>query len=210
MNRWFTHLGASLTAIVVCGCTQMDPTDETPSVNKSLSTLVPEYIDLSKLKVPNGRRFVALGESEDKAFSVFPKPSRGFPLDETVPGLPVDFKSKGWETSTEGFGIILHDDKVVLIMRQFEGIEADEFASILENVKATNELDHFQSATQDKADYWFVKYGIDEMVISRVPTVKKRYQVTISVGNEHILDTLGILKDVKKTDLQPKTEKHAR
>jgi hypothetical protein len=210
MNRWLALLGVTLTAFVASGCTQVDATDEIPNVNKSLSTLVPEYVDLSKLKLPNGRRFLSLGESEDKALSVFPKPSRGFPLDETVPGLPIDFKSKGWETGTEGFGIILHDDKVVLAMHQFEGVEADEFANILEIIKTTNGLDHFQSITQDKAEYWFVKYGLDEIILSRVPTMKKRYQVTVTIGNEHILDTLGILRDVKKIDLQPQTEKHAR
>ena len=202
-------LGLSLLAILAVGCAQNDPTDEVPNVNKSLSSLVPEYTELSKARLPNGRRYLALGETEDKALSVFPRPSRGFPLDDGIPGLPSDFKSKGWETSVEGFGIILHDDKIVLAMHQYEGVEADEFASILDNVKTANNLDHFQSVTQDKADYWFVKMGMDEIVLSRVPGAKKRYQVTITVGNEHILDTLGILKDVKKIDIGPKTEKHA-
>ena len=211
MRRSYGTLSVVVFAFVACGCSQMDASDEIPTVNKSLSTLVPEYTEISKVRLPNGRRYVALGETEDKAFSVFPKTSRAFLLlDDTIPGLPLDFKSKGWESSSEGFGIILHDDKIVLAMRQYESIEPDEFASILENVKSVNGLDHFQSVTQDKAEYWFVKFGHDEIVLSRVPGPKKKYQVTVTIGNERIIDTLGILKDVKKEDLQPPTENHAR
>ena len=51
--------------------------------------------------------------------------------------------------------------------------------------------------------------GIDVLVVSRVAGSKKRYQVTLTIGNEHILDALGILKDVKKADIRPGTEKNA-
>lgn len=189
----------------------MDATADTPNVNKNLSVLVPEYTEVSKIRLPNGRRYVSLGDTEEKATAVFPRPGRAFPPpDEVVPGLPSDFRGKSWESSTEGFGIILHDDKIVLAMHQYEGIEPDEFASILDNIKSINGLDHFQSVTQDKAEYWFTKLGTDVLSISRVATVKKRYQVTITIGNEHLLDSLGILKDVKKIDNLPNFEKHVQ
>jgi hypothetical protein len=209
MRHWQILVGLAIIPIALSGCSQVDASVDVPSVNKSLSILVPEYTEISKAKLPNGRRFLSLGETEEKATSVFPRPSRGFPLEDTIPGLPTDFKSKGWETSTEGFGFILHDDKVVLAMRQYEGIEADEFASILANVQEANGIGHFQSVIQDKAEYWFAKMGIDEIVISRVAGTKKKYQVTVSVGNERILDTLGILRDVKKIDTLTNGEKHA-
>ncbi len=209
MKKWVGTLGLIFGACLVNGCSPSDATAEVPNVNKSLSILVPEYTDLSKVRLPNGRRYVCLGDTEEKASSVFPRPSRGFPLEDSVPGLPADFKSKGWETTPEGFGVILHDDRVVMAMHQYEGIEPDEFATLLENVKTINGLDHFQSVTQDKAEYWFTKLGIDLLVISRVPGVRKRFQVTITIGNEHIFDTLGILKDVKKVDGHPSSGKHA-
>lgn len=209
MKTWVGTLGLILGANIMSGCAPADTTPELPNVNKSLSTMVPEYTELSKVRLPNGRRYVSLGDSEEKANSVFPKPSRGFPLEDSIPGLPADFKSKGWETTPEGFGFILHDDKIVMAMHQYEGIEADEFASVLENVKTVNGLDHFQAVTQGKAEYWFTKLGIDLLVISRVPGIKKRFQVTITIGNEHIFDTLGILKDVKKVDGLPSSDKHA-
>jgi hypothetical protein len=77
---------------------------------------------------------------------------------------------------------------------------ADEFASILENVKTVNEIDHFQGLTADKVDYWFTRFGNDLIVISRVAGNKMKYQTTVAIGNEHIFDTLGILKNVKKVE----------
>ncbi len=203
--------GLAVAAVIAGGCSQIDSSSDTPNVNKLLSTLVPEYTELSKVRLPgDGRRFVSLGDTEEKALSVFTRSSRGFDFTEnTIPGFPADFKSKGWESSTKGLGVILHDEKVVLAMVQYEAIEADDFANILENVKSVNGIDRFQSVTQDKAEYWFVKMGIDVLVVSRVAGSKKRYQVTLTIGNEHILDALGILKDVKKTDIRPSTEKHA-
>ena len=211
MKRWFGIAAILLGGLLLAGCSQPDSNAETPNVNKNLSVLVPEYTELSKIRLPNGRRYVSLGDTEEKANAVFPRPSRAFTLlEEIVPGLPNDFRGKGWDSSTEGFGVILHDDKIVLAMHQYEGIEPDEFASILENIKAINGLDHFQSVTQDKAEYWFTKFGPDVLSISRLPTLKRRYQVTITIGNEHLLDSLGILKDVKKIDNLPNSEKHVQ
>jgi hypothetical protein len=209
MKRWGLMFGMSLAMIVTQGCSPVESVADAPTVNKALSTLVPEYTELSRVRLPNGRRYVSLGDTEEKAISIFPKPSRGFQLDDTIPGLPTDFKSKGWETGSEGFGVILHDDKVVLAMRQFESVEPDEFAELQKGVKEINGLERFQLVTQDKAEYWFSKMGRDVLVISRVAGVKKRYQVTITIGNEHVLDSLGILRDVKKDDSQLNPEKHA-
>ena len=199
MKRQMWLIGVLGGMLSVGGCAPTDVSSEVPNVNKSLSTLVPEYTELSKVRLPNGRRYVSLGDTEERAAAVFPKPSRGFsPAEETVPVLPPDFKSKVWEIGgQEGFGIILHDDKVVMAMHQYDGIIADEFASILDNVKAVNGIDHFQGLTAEKVDYWFTRFGNDLIVISRVAGNKMKYQATITIGNEHIFDTLGILKNVK-------------
>lgn len=198
-----------LPGILLVGCSGVDTTTDASTINKSLSTLVPEYTELSHIKLPNGRRYVSLGDTEDHAFSVFPRPSRAFPLEESIPGFPSDFHSKGWETNAEGFGIILHDDKIVLAMHQYEAMEADEFATLLANVQAVNGLDRFQAATINKAEYWYVFTGQDDLVISRIAGPKKRYQVTVTIGNERIMDTLGILKDVRKSSKPFQIDKHA-
>ncbi len=208
MKRTLWLLGILSGILSVCGCAPTDSSSEILNVNKGLSTLVPEYTELSKVRLPNGRRYVSLGDTEEKAAAVFPKPSRGFsPSEETVPVLPPDFKSKVWETTQEGFGIILHDDKVVMAMHQYDGIMADEFASILDNVKAANGIDHFQGLNADKVDYWFTRFGNDLIVISRVAGSKMKYQATITIGNEHIFDTLGILKNIKKIEYSPNSPK---
>ncbi|MBS1725865.1 MAG: hypothetical protein JST51_04035 [Armatimonadetes bacterium] len=182
--------------LLLGGCSAMDAPESTPVVNKALSSQIPEYVNPSPAKLPNGRRWIALGENEDRAFSIFPRPSRGFPLEETIPGLSMDFVSKGWETTTEGFGIILHEDQIVLAMHQYESIEADEFAQVLELVKDANGIDHFTGTSLNGVDYWYTFFGHDELVISRIPGPKKRYQVTITIGYDKVVQALGILKDV--------------
>ena len=208
MNRKIWLIGILGAVLFLGGCSATELTAEVPNVNKNLSTLVPEYIELSKVRLPNGRRYISLGDTEEKANAVFPRPSRGFsPNEDTVPVLPADFKSKVWETTTEGFGIIVHDDKIVMAMHQYEGITADEFASILENIKIINELDHFQALTVDKVDYWFTRRGPDLIAISRVAGTKLKFQATITIGNENLFDTLGILKGVKKLEFSPNSSK---
>lgn len=202
-------LGTIAYAMILSGCSQLDSSTDSPNVNKNLSVLVPEYVELSKVRLPNGRRFLSLGDSEEKAMSVFSRPSRGFPIEDSVPGLPADFKSKGWDSGTEGFGVIIHDDKIVLAMHQYEAIEADEFASILVNIQETNGIDRFRKVMQDKAEYWYVKEGRDVLAISRVAGTKMRYQVTVTIGNEHLMNTLGILRDVKKEDSLSDSDSHA-
>ncbi len=203
-------LGIAFVAAMLGGCSGGDnTTPDAMSVNKGLSTSVPEYNDLSALKLPNGRRFVSLGDTDDKALSIFPKPSRAFPLEDGIPGFPSDFHARGWESSTEGFGVILHDDKVVLAMHQWESVEPDEFAGILANVQDVNNLGRFQAITKNNADYWYVTSGRDELVVSRIPGAKKRYQVTITVGNQKVVEALGILNDASKAASPLQTQKNA-
>ena len=170
-------------ALIIAGCNGIDtPSTETPSVNKSLSVLVPEYSDPGKLRLPNNHRYVTLGETEEHAMSVFPKASRSFPLEDSVPGFPSDFHARGWESNS----------------------------AILDNVKTINNLDRFQAATIGNVDYWYVVLGTDELVVSRLPGAKKRYQATITVGNQRLVDALGILKDTKKVALPFQPDKHAQ
>lgn len=194
MKAW----SLALIGVVLCGCTSVNTNDGSPTVNKALSVQVPEYNDLSLVKLPNGRRYICLGDSEDKAMSLFARPSRGFPLEDTIPGFPNDFTAKGWESNQEGFGIVLHDDKIVLAMHQYEAVDADEFASILKNVQDINGIDHFQAITVNKADYWYLFIGRDDLIISRIPSAKKHYQVTVTIGNDQVIRNLGILKDVPR------------
>lgn len=202
-------LWIGLVGVLAVGCTPTEAQEDSPSVNKALSTVVPEYTVPSNLKLPNGRRYISLGDSDEKALNIFPKTPRAFPLEDSVPSFPSDFHAKGWESNVEGFGIILHEDKIVLAMHQWESVDPDEFASILKNVQDTNEISRFQSTTVNKADYWYVQSGQDELIISRLPGSKKKYQVTVTLGNQHVIDALGILKGMPKSAVF-QTDKHAK
>lgn len=183
---------AFLLALAGCGSFEAE-VDEKP-INRELSARIEDYTTLSTLSLANGKRALKLGETPEKALTLFPRPSRGFPIEESIPGFPEALKARGWETNQEGFGVIYRDDQVLLAMHQFEGLEVEQFAELLVEVQAATPGAEYSKAAKDQTDIWWSTDGRDVLMISRTPNKKKRYQVTVTLGNKLLVDALGMTK----------------
>ncbi|HLO97293.1 MAG TPA: hypothetical protein VK171_01750 [Fimbriimonas sp.] len=190
-----TWLVAPLLLILLYGCSGQDASVAQVPVQKGLSLITTEYSEGGVLKLPRNRKNLRLGASEEEALNVFPRPSRGFPIDEAIPGFPSEYKAHGWEGSDDGFGVILRDGRTYLAMYEKEAMTADDFAEILEQVRVANNLDRFSAISKNGADYWFTKEGEEVIVLSRIAGLQKRYQVTVTLGHIQLVKALGILKD---------------
>jgi hypothetical protein len=144
----------------------------------------------------NGKKLVPIGGNREVFNSAFPRPSRGFPLEEVVPGLPKEFVSEGWETDREGAGMITYDGQIVLVMHQYEALDAGEFAEILKVSQSGFGDKRFKYWEEPQADYWFCEDENDACVISRLRGSKKTYQVTVTAGDRELLTFLKIYRNV--------------
>lgn len=190
-----------LLALWLYGCSGQEGSVAQVPVQKGLSLITTEYSDGGTLKLPHNRKSLRLGASEEEAMSVFPRPSRGFPIDEAIPGFPTEYRAHGWEGSDDGFGVILRDGRTFLAMYEKEAMTVDDFADILEQVRVANNLDRFSAVSKNGADYWYAGVGEEVIVLSRIAGLQKRYQVTVTLGHIQLVKALGILKD----ELSPQT-----
>lgn len=181
--------------LLLSGCASQDGIASEIPVQKGLSLIKTEFDDGGVFKLPRNRRNLRLGASEEEAMVVFPRPSRGFPIDETIPGFPAEYKAHGWEGNEDGFGVVLRDGRIFAAMYQKEAMTADDFADALEQIRVANSLDRFNAVSKNGADYWYVVQGDEAIVLSRIPGVQKRYQVTVTLGHVDLLKALGILRD---------------
>ena len=179
---------------LLVGCNGVDSAGvaEKP-VNRQIASQMSEFLSPSQTCFINGRRRLSLGEAGDRALSVFPRPSRGFPIEEVVPGLPEGFKSVGWESSTDGFGAVIYENQIVLLMRQFEALDAEQFAQFLEAIQSANPTLRYELRVAKGVDYWFAADANTTQVISRIPSKTRAYQVTLSLGESHLMAAMNLI-----------------
>ncbi len=185
---------ALLSVATLWGCSGVDAGGlaEKP-VNRQIASQMAEFLSPSSTALPNGRRRLSLGEPAERALTVFPRPSRGFPIEEAVPGLPEGFKSVGWESNSDGFGAVIYENQIVLLMRQFEALDTEQFAQLLESVESANSSLNYEMRVANGVDYWFGADSNTTQVISRIPTKGKAYQVTVSLGESHLMQAMGLI-----------------
>jgi hypothetical protein len=194
MKFRFAYLG--LLTLAIYGCNATETASNSTDLPKIPITglAVAEYSGTATHGLSNGKRIVPLGATRDIFMLAFPRPSRGFPLEDNVPGLPKEYQAEGWESEKEGAGIILNDGRITLVMHQYEALDAQEFADILKVVQAGFGDVNFKLKEEDKADYWFASKGSEWCVVSRLRGSNKTYQVTTTVGDKALMDFMGITK----------------
>jgi hypothetical protein len=181
--------------LLTIGCGSADlMSPEKPVVNAELLRGFNDRVTGSSFALMAGRKALHLGDSIEKAMMVFPRPSRGLPNEELPAGFPESYKVRGWETPSEGFGVIVFADQIELMMRQFASISDEESKSVLREVQEINERATLLHTVLEKYELWTSDDGSDRLVISRTPLGKEKYQMTITIGHRVLVNQLGIGK----------------
>jgi hypothetical protein len=155
---------------------------------------VAEYASEGKFGISNGKKIVRVGEDRQVFDLAFPRPSRGFPLESTIPGIPKEFQSEGWETQTKGVGMVTNYNTIILLMEQFEALDTEEFAQVLELAQSACGNPEYRLESKENIDYYYAISGTEASVISRLRSPKKTYQVTVTAGDLALMKHLGIVK----------------
>lgn len=153
-----------------------------------------DYPMPGKFGLSNGKKVVRIGDSRDSFELIFPRPSRGFPLEPMIPGLPKEFKSEGWETTSQGAGVISDYNTILLLMQQYEALNTEEFADVLRLAQAACGNVQYSYKEDTNIDYYYAISGTEVSVISRLRSPKKTYQVTVAAGDLTLMKFLGLAK----------------
>ena len=85
---------------------------------------LPPRLEESELRLFHSGASFRLGEPYDQAMAVFPMPKSAFEFNELPLPLQKNYVGRGWETSRLGFGVVLHNDRVLLAVSQTDRADA--------------------------------------------------------------------------------------
>jgi hypothetical protein len=144
----------------------------------------------SGLGLINGRRLLQVGDPARGSEGFFEAPERSRELRDVPPGFEAKYRSRGWETASEGFGVLIYGDSIALAMRYYEHVQDEFFDELLDRyMRWFPKLAPVSSAAR-VARYWFVQSGNDRLMICAARTPAGELTATIVVGHVAVMDAL--------------------
>ncbi len=180
-------------AVIAVGCGGGDSANKagSPAPSTVASVAPPSSLAPTELALFEGPAKVKVGDSADDADKAFPMPPGAFPFKEIPAGFQGDYRARGYDTSRDGFGVILYDNRVALAMRREENLTSGEI---------TETFKEYQSAYGDPHDavlgariqYWFWEAEGQRLMLCAVPDSRdsSRIDLTIAVGDHVVMDAL--------------------
>lgn len=164
----------------------------------------------TQLRLRNFRKDLQLGETVESAFEVFSAPVKSYPFTDLPPGLKPPFEAKGWETTEGGFGTITFEGRIALAMRQYENYDLSKVDALVEQVRLANRELTPKVMVGQKARFWMWVDGGYRLLISVLPTSDTRGVVSVTLGDQALMDYLGLQpseSNAPATEVQPVPER---
>jgi hypothetical protein len=136
---------------------------------------------------------------------VFGKPKTSFEFTDLPPGFQSPYSVKGWETAKEGVGVILYGDKVVAIMRQLTRADKDLLQEIVDTISKENSRIKPSTIQGSNVSYTFWEESSQRLMICALQTKRDGLHITEALGDNNVMDALGMNKRQSKMD-QPKVD----
>lgn len=201
---------ASVAALFACGCagSEVASSQVEPPKAEVKKAPEPKFTKQSELGLINGWKVLNVGEKEKVAEDFFERPDRASALRDLPPGLEGSYRSQGWQSANEGFGLLLYDNRVALSMRYFEHADNDLLADLLKRYQRRfPKLAPLQQNAR-KVRYWFLESGEYRLMLCAVETPSGDLTVTASVGDSRVMEYLGMdpksaLRDATQVEPAP-------
>jgi hypothetical protein len=214
-----------LCGVAVSGCAS-DITAQAPADKGTTARTVnvqrieaPDVNKKTRLALIHGRDKVKVGDEWEYAKKIFPEQRGAYEINDLPAGLTgPDYRARGWESANEGFGAILFDDLVAVAMYRLDRVDESRLLEFLDtytdqlgrpNLAVPEDLldaTGRRTNTKHRVRYWFWEQETQRLMISAVLTVSDGMNVTVSVGDRHTMDALGMSPDAAKSD-QAKAER---
>ncbi|HRF60515.1 MAG TPA: hypothetical protein PLH94_11470 [Fimbriimonadaceae bacterium] len=141
-----------------------------------------------------------VGDPENQAFSLFPRPQGAFEFHELPAVLTDPLSAKGWEASQEGFGVILQGGKVVLAMRRLDRVSKDTVSSTSREYELAFGREPNSSIETGFTTYKFWEKDEIRFMLCATQSAESKLVLTVAVGNGKVMDALRMNKTFAARD----------
>lgn len=145
--------------------------------------------DTSLALIHNDDR-LSVGSPARGAIDFYPRPSKAFEFTDRPPGFGPEFRTTGWASQSEGFGLIFYQDRVAVALREYYSLSPDQVAEV---VDAYSRLQARESLTEVKGmsvQYYFWEQARHRLMICVVSMPDKPSTVTIGLGEIQLMNEL--------------------
>lgn len=151
----------------------------------------PGPLNAGDLALLDGAERLRIGDSPEDAERAFPVPANAFPFKDLPRMFAGQYRARGFETATMGFGAIYFENRLACAVHRQENVSAGEVQAIVRSyIAAFNEPD--QMLPKGSIQYWFWSRDSERLMICSVPDREQvlRYDITIGLGVPTVMDAL--------------------
>lgn len=141
-----------------------------------------------------------VGDTEKRAFALYPRPQGAFEFHELPAVLTEPFSAKGWEAAQEGFGVVLQEGIVALAMRRLDRVSKDTIASTATEYTVAFGRSPDSTIESGYTTYKFWEKDEIRFMLCATQNAEGKLVLTVAVGNKKIMDALRMNKTLATKD----------
>ncbi len=184
---------AILAAFTLAGCSNVESMKFGP---KTVFEDVKEKLEAPgkpftpRFSIGQGSRRVQAWDNVDDAREVFARPKRAFEFSDRPATLGSAFKTEGWESASDGYGIISYEDRVVAAVREQYKVAPEAVRNMfMAFIDAYQPMEPTRILGQT-CEYAFWTLGDEVLMISSVKVADGQFNLTIAVGDKLVMSAL--------------------
>lgn len=208
MNRQIIFAVAFALALAGCGA-EADEDANGGFVNTTKAVKAPEWDISSDLALYADSLSIHVGDSVSEAEKVFQKPEgRASNFRDLPAGFGPGYRSTGWSTEAEGFGVISLEGRVVEAVHSEYGVSESRSEQIIDKYRRRYGSRFKKLAAVDGKDlepswvqYWFAEQNKQRLMVCAVRMKDGFVNVTEAVGWAEAMDALRMSSKNAMEDL---------
>ena len=157
----------------------------------TVSVDVPKSLAPGKLAMYAHGETIRVGDSAEDALKIFPRPKTAFEFTDLPPKFQKPYQVKGWESSREGFGVILFQQKIAVALWHQDKATQDDLDRL---VKLHQDQSPGRAVTVPgkHVNYWFWENAGQRLMICSLQGHGPSVLLTVAMGDNVVMDALKI------------------
>ncbi len=196
--------------LVLCGCAEPpahDTTGVVPGVDSPpAAVLLPDYEKLSNLGLLSRKGTVKVGMTREEALDMFVEPPGSYEKSDLPPSIAAPFEAFAWQTRTEGFGMILYQNKVGAAVHEIDKVTPDRLDEVVRAYQSQYgpAFTHLQGR---HVEYWFWQSrsqagrGDHLLMVTKVQAKPNLLNITEAIGTVPVMEALRMTEQSANGDL---------
>jgi hypothetical protein len=151
----------------------------------------PEYAPATRFGLIRNGAKLQVGDNSEKGLTIFERPEKSSAISDLPEGWPKDYRSRGWQSEKESFGMILRRNEVVGALITQEDVTERRVLEVFEDYRRFLGEPDQQPQTQN-VRFWLWETAPYRCVICATKNAKAQLVVTVGVGYTEVMDALGM------------------